>query len=333
VRPILFALALAGQAAAAPQESGWGWQETLTTHFRILHQTTFLPANFTMGLEKINSRLHMDLGLFENWSSGGRVAVYLYKDQRSYAAGEFRPPPWSNGVAIYDKRTIAIPTMRTAQQMLRVLAHENTHIIFVNYFRESHRDPPHWVNEGLAMLEEADSPDRPQSSQWYQGMVAVDASRWFPLETFFRISPTEDLRNDQKQVELFYVQAYSVTHFLVRKHTPLQFKAFCDRLRDGQDVASALRLAYHYRSVGEFEGRWRQWLADPSHRRRVDALPLSARASDSGVVDQAGAAQAGKSFGSGFSTWTLQPQGGGFSRPLQRPAFPPSGQEERAQNP
>jgi hypothetical protein len=70
-------------------------------------------------------------------------------------------------VAVYDKNAVAIPTMRETSQMLRVLAHENTHLIFVKYFREGHRDPPSWVNEGLAMLEEADSPDKPETSVWY----------------------------------------------------------------------------------------------------------------------------------------------------------------------
>jgi hypothetical protein len=324
VRALVLSVLLAAPSAASALESGWGWQETLTSHFRVLHQATFLPPGFTMGLEKINSRLHMDLGLFTNWSSSGRVSVYLYRDQRSYAAGEFHPPPWSNGVAVYDKKAVAIPTMRTTAQMLRVLAHENTPVIFVNYFHEAHRDPPHWVNEGLAMLEEADSPDRPQASQWYQGMVFMDARRWYPLETFFRIDPTRDLRDDKKLVEIFYVQSYSLTHFLVRKHTPLQFKAFCDRLRDGQSVDDALRLAYHYRSVNELEQRWRQWLADPAHRRRVDALTLAERSADTGVVDQAGAAGSGggggfgSGFGSGFSTWKISSPSV-FGRPLSNP--------------
>ena len=329
-------LALARPAAAAPQESGWQWRETLTPHFRVLHQAVFLPSGFTMGLEKINFRLHMDLGIFSNWSSSGRVGVYLYQDQRSYAAGEFRPPPWSNGVAIYDKKAVAIPAMRSTAQMLRVLAHENTHLIFVNYFRQAgHRDPPSWVNEGLAMLEEADSPERPQSSQWYQSMVMMDSRRWFPFEQFFRLSPTADLHNDQKLLEAFYVQSYSITQFLVRKHAPMQFKAFCDRLAAGESVDDSLRLAYHYRSVGEFEQRWRQWLADPAHKRRVEALSLAERTPDTGVIDQAGAGGAagggaGSGFGRGFSTWKLD-SSTGFSRQLPRPTFPAADQPAQTQ--
>jgi hypothetical protein len=269
----------------------------------------------------------------------GRTAVYLYQDQRAYAEGQFHPPPWSNGVAIYDQKAVAIPMMKTTAQMLHVLAHENTHLIFVNYFREGHRaDPPHWVNEGLAMLEEADSPDKPQTSPWYQSMVMMDSRRWFPLEQFFRISPTKDLRNDQKLVEIFYVQAYSVTNFLVRQHTQMQFKSFCDRLRDGAGVPDALRLAYRYRSIDDFERAWRKWLALPEHRRRVEALPLAARTQDSGVIDQAGAGATGggtgfgSGFGSGFKTWKLD-GGSNFSRPLNAPILSGSSQAEQQLQP
>jgi hypothetical protein len=224
---------------------------------------------------------------------------------KSYVNGEFAPPPWSNGVAIYDKNTIAIPAMRETSQLLRVLAHENTHLIFVKYFREGHRDPPSWVNEGLAMLEEADSPDRPETSQWYQNMVAMGSKGWFPLDKFFDLSPTKDLHDDKTLVATFYVQAYSITHFLVRKHSHLQFKSFCDQLRDGKSVGDALRLAYQYRSIQDFEKRWRAWLMDPEHKRRVAALPAAQRGGGDGVVDQAGGGSAFQGFSNG---WEIKPQ-------------------------
>jgi hypothetical protein len=54
------------------------------------------------------------------------------------------------------------------------------------------------------------------------------------MDQFFELSPTKDLHDDKTLVANFYVQAYSVTNFLVRKHSHLQFKEFCDQLRDGK---------------------------------------------------------------------------------------------------
>jgi hypothetical protein len=314
MRVWLLVAALSQFAAAAG--GGWEWRETLTPHFRVLHQSAWLPPGLTIGIEHINFRLRMDLGMFSNLSGNDRANIYLYKDLDSYVHGEFSPPPWSNGVAVYDKNAVAIPAMQETSQMLRVLAHENTHLIFVKYFREAHRDPPSWVNEGLAMLEEADSPEHPETSQWYQNMVAMDSRKWFPLETFFAVNPTKDLNDDKDRVAVFYVQAYSITHFLVRKHSHLQFKAFCDKLRDGQSVEDALRLAYQYRSVGDFESRWRQWLRDPSHKRRVASLKASQIAQSDGVIDAAGSGGGFKGFSSG---WEIKPQ----------MVFPTSGQSRR----
>ncbi|MFI5348504.1 MAG: peptidase MA family metallohydrolase [Elusimicrobiota bacterium] len=302
----VLAAVLAVRAIAAPSTGrGWEWRETLTPHFRILHQSTWLPPGLTMGLEHINFRLRMDLGMFSNWSGKDRANIYLYKDMQSYVHGEFAPPPWSNGVAVYDKDAVAVPAQRQTSALLRVLAHENTHLIFVRYFHEGHRDPPSWVNEGLAMLEEADSPDKPETSQWYQSMAGMDQRRWFPMERFFQLSPTRDLRDDKNLVSTFYVQAYAITHFLVRRHSHLQFKSFCDKLRDGQSVGDALRLAYHYRSVQDFEKQWRSWAADPSHKRRVAALPPALRGQGDGVVDQAGQASGFQGFSNG---WEIRPK-------------------------
>ncbi len=305
----ILAAALAAQASAqSSSQRGWEWRETLTPHFRILHQSTWLPPGLTMGLERIDFRLRMDLGMFSNWSGKGRANVYLYKDIPSYVSGEFSPPPWSNGVAIYDKNAVAIPAMKETTQLLRVLAHENTHLIFVKYFREGHRDPPSWVNEGLAMLEEADSPDKPETSAWFQNMVAMSSKSWFPMEQFFALNPTKDLHDDKTLVANFYVQAYSVTNFLVRKHSHLQFKEFCDQLRDGKTAADALRLAYHFRDVNDFERRWRSWLADPTLKRRVDMLSAAQRSQSDGVVDQAGQSAGGGSFKGFSSGWEVKPQ-------------------------
>ncbi len=313
-------VALAVRAAAAPPsfgEGGWDWKETLTPHFRILHQSVWLPEGLTMGIEHINFRLRMDLGIFQNFGSKDRANVYLYRDLKSYVNGEFSPPPWSNGVAVYSKNAVAIPAMRQTSQMLRVLAHENTHLIFVKYFRESHLDPPSWLNEGLAMLEEADSPDRPETSVWYQNMVAMAPKSWFPMDRFFLLSPTNDLNNDKTLVANFYVQAYSVTNFLVRKHSHLQFKAFCDQIRDGKSAAEALRLAYHYQNLGDFEKRWRDWLREPSHKRRVEALTAAQRSQSDGVIDVAG--QGGGAFAEFSSGWEVKPQ---FVFPKSQQALP-----------
>ncbi len=241
-----------------------------------------------MGVERIHFRLGMDLGAFCPWMAREKIGLYVYRDLASYVNGEFNPPPWSNGVAVYAKKAVAIPAMKETSQMLRVLGHETTHLLFVNYFREDHRDPPSWLNEGLAMLEETDSTSRPETSQWYQSMVELDPKRWFPMGEFLAVNPTKDLHGDKSRVGEWYVQAYSVTHFLMRTHSHLQFKSFCAAIRGGKSSEEALRGVYHFRNLADFQHQWRLWLADPAHKRRVAALKSAELSSSDGVVEKAG---------------------------------------------
>ena len=148
-------------SAAAPQK-GWDWRETTTPHFVVLHQATWLSPGLTIGVERIHSRLRMDLGAFSPWMSRERISLYVYSDMETYVAGEFSPPAWSNGVAVYEKKAVVFPTMKETAQMLRIIAHEATHLLFVSYFREQRRNPPSWINEGIAMVEEAESRDGPR---------------------------------------------------------------------------------------------------------------------------------------------------------------------------
>lgn len=309
---LLAVLLLPLGASAAPADS-WEWKETPTPHFRVNHQDVWLPQGLTTGIERIHFRLSMDLGTFSPWMAKEKIGLYVYRDLNSYVNGEFKPPPWSNGVAIYDRRAVAIPTMKETAAMLRVLSHETTHLLFVSYFREGHRDPPSWVNEGLAMLEEADSPTRPETSSWYQNMVEMDPKKWFPMDEFLTINPTKDLHDDKAAVGEWYVQAYSVTHFLVRRHSRILFKSFCAALRDGKTSEEALKSVYHFRSVADLQHQWRLWLADPGHKRRVAALKANERGQGDGVVEKAG--RGSSPFHSFSSGWEVR----------TKPVFPSSG--------
>ena len=301
-RSLLAVLALAAPAGARDGQ-GWDWHESNTPHFIIKHQASWLPAGFTMGAEKIHSRLRMDLGMFSPWMSKEKINLFIYADNESFLGGEFSPPKWSNGLAIYERKAVAIPTMKDPRKMLQVMAHETTHLIFDSYWREAHKEPPSWINEGLAMLEEADSPDRPETSTWYQQMTLIDAKSFPGLETFFAITPTKDLHDNQNAVAEWYVQAYSVTHFLLRKHSKLQFKSLCAQLRDGKPVAEALWLTYRYRKISDLDKKWRAWLSEPIHKRRVAALAGDARKGvDETTVGKKGLKASGfNSFSTGFS--------------------------------
>jgi hypothetical protein len=260
----------AAPLGAAPKERGWNWRETTSPHFAVEHEMPWTPPGFVMNLERMHSRLRMDLGMFSPAMSKERIKLYLYKDSQSFLSGEFQPPSWSNGVALYELKTVAVPDNPDRKALMRVISHETTHLLFEGYWHEAGgKNPPSWLNEGLAMMEENDEPEYPERSSWFQNMVLAKPSSFLPMEQFAALTPAQDL-HDPKIVGDFYVQAYSLVYFLFRGHQRLQFKNFCEHLRDGQSLAQSLWLAYRYHGVQDLEKNWRRWRRSSELRNKVD---------------------------------------------------------------
>jgi hypothetical protein len=205
--------------------------------------------------------------MFSPWMSRERLKLYLYSGRESYAGGEFEPPAWSNGISIYDRRIVAVYDQADRAKLMAVISHETTHLLFESYWSEFGRRPPSWLNEGLAMVEEGER-DKPEKSDWFQAMLALPRKEMAPIEALARISPTQDLRDDEGQVTAWYIQSYSVVYFLLRRQSRLQFKAFCAKLRDGADLDSALWLTYRFKGAAGLEKAWLAWLQSPEMRAK-----------------------------------------------------------------
>ena len=126
MRAALLAVLLVVPARAARDGQSWDWHQSNTPHFIINHQATWLPPGFSMGVEKVHSRLRMDLGMFSPWMAKEKINLFIYADHETYLAGEFTPPKWSNGLAVYERKAVAIPTMKDPRKMISVMAHEST---------------------------------------------------------------------------------------------------------------------------------------------------------------------------------------------------------------
>ncbi|MFA6319273.1 MAG: hypothetical protein WC943_17810, partial [Elusimicrobiota bacterium] len=259
------------------------WNESVSPHFVIKHESPWMPPAFTLSLEKIHTRLRMDLSPFSPWMAKERLTLYLYKSSATYVAGEFQPPVWSNGLALYDKKAVVVYDQKDdRKKLLEVIGHEATHLLFEGYWSEVNKSPPTWINEGLAMMEEGAYGGQPEKSDWYQTMAYWDPKSFMPLHGFFDTSPTVDMKDkgaDDKAVAGWYIQAYSLVFFLHRAHSsPMQFKTFCAKLRDGATLEEALWTGYRYKTLKALEKSWQGWLADPKHKRNVARVSASASA-------------------------------------------------------
>lgn len=231
-----------------------------------MHEAAFMPPGFMINLEKIHSRLRMDMSMFSPWMAKEKIKLYLYKDRASYLSGQFQPPQWSDGLALFHLKAVALPDRADRKELAGTAAHEITHLLFESYWQETKKEAPVWLDEGLAMLEE-DDPRDPSArllALVYGGEEPID------MERFFSIAPTRDLKSDQS-AQRWYNQAYGITRFLYRGHSKLQFKALCSHIRDGKSVQEALWLTYRYATLKKFETAYRKWLKDPARKLEAEA--------------------------------------------------------------
>lgn len=254
-----------------------GWRKWPLAHFTVYTQAPRKPDNFDLNMGRIHQQLRFDLSRFAPWMTEEKVNIYIYRNQKAYADGEFSPPPWSNGLAIYEKRVVLVyqrPGDKKAaeKKMMEVIAHESTHLYFESYWAELGRVPPSWLNEGLAMVEEVGSLGRPEASPRYQAMLDLPG-RDIPLADFFGLTPAKDLaeEKDKAEVQRFYAQAYSMVFYLLRQHSTAQFTLFNEKLRGGAAIEEALAEAYKFQSLDKFRAAWLTWLKQPSRRARVSA--------------------------------------------------------------
>ena len=164
-------LMVAARLDAAPKERGWNWRETTSPHFMVEHEMPWTPPGFVMSLERMHSRLRMDLGMFSPWMAKERVKLYLYRGKEGYQRGQFHPPEWSNGIADYKRRLIVSYELESGQKLMQVVAHEMTHLIFFEYMGRANENQ-RWINEGLAVYEES------KAGQPASGGVAPPQPPW-----------------------------------------------------------------------------------------------------------------------------------------------------------
>jgi hypothetical protein len=223
-----------------------------------------------MDLGKVHNRLKLDLSMFAPWMSKERIKIYLYRSRESYAKGEFQPPVWSNGLTYAGTRTVVSFIQKEGRSTAEILSHEMTHVLFEGYWAESGKTAPVWLNEGLAMLEEADDRSQPRKSDWFQSMSLLSDDALMPFERLVEYAPTQDAKNsDGDKVTLWYIQAYSMVYFLYRTHSRMQFFNFVRGMRDGESLKASLWKVYRFQSLKKFEEAWRRWLKLPENQEKM----------------------------------------------------------------
>ncbi|MDT8286525.1 MAG: peptidase MA family metallohydrolase [Elusimicrobiales bacterium] len=233
------------------------WKLKSSPHFDIYHEAGWAPNSISIEMEKLYSSMRLNLSMFAPWMVREKTKVYIHASRQTYLEGEFEPPPWSKGLAFTSKKTIVVYDSGDLAKLRAVIAHELTHLYFETYFAEKLKYPPQWLNEGLAVMME-DGSHSADGGPWTAALKYMPRERFFTMRAYFA-SELASLNTDQK-IGDWYLQAFGIVKHLYRPAQRLQFRNFCEKMREGYGLEKALWEVYRVRDTDQFEKKWSAWL-------------------------------------------------------------------------
>ncbi|MBW3601063.1 MAG: hypothetical protein KY475_27820, partial [Planctomycetes bacterium] len=197
-----------------------------------------------------------------------RCEVVVHGSRASYqqAVGRGAGQSYGSSLIKFGSRQVVtrrIDLLPGAGGEVSALAHELTHVVLADHFRG--RQPPRWVDEGVATLADASEKRRLHHRDCH---YALHSGTAFPLNELFRLERC----SSYDQAAAFYGQSLSLVGYLVEHGTPLRFLAFVDlAMERGYD--HALREIYNIDGPTDLERRWREYAFAPGNS--LDATRLA----------------------------------------------------------
>jgi len=136
-----------------------------------------------------------------------------------------------------------------------VLPHEITHTIFATHFAKYGKYVPRWADEGASTTVEHEAEKSKHRYYVHEFLMTgrgLSFNRMFSLKEY----PTDILP--------LYAQGHSAVQFLLDQGGPRQFVQFLEAGTETEAWEAQLRNFYGYKTIGEFQTSWNQWLRDGS---------------------------------------------------------------------
>jgi len=248
-------LLLVGSSTPAIGEEAW--RELKGKHFVIYYANNGRSARDTLNAaEKYYKTITRDLGFTRHdsfWLWEKRVSIRLFESRQAFAANN-AAPDWAVGAANHDKREIS-RVASTASFVDGVLPHEMAHLMF-REFMGLGDDVPIWLNEGVAMWEEAGRRKEARDAT----VRLARADRLIPLRKMMAIDVRKS--DDKELVTAFYAESIALVGYLIEEHGSDRFGKFCRSMRDGSCVEEGLRLSYPAETgtIEKLEMAWKTYL-------------------------------------------------------------------------
>jgi len=195
------------------------------------------------------------------WVWDKRAKIFVLDTREDYLKIS-NMPSWSSGCAYPSKKTIY--TYAGSYKFFgHTLIHELTHLVFREIIGES--KVPLWLEEGIAVYME-------KRGEAYSLVKAVKSlireNGIIPFREVLSLEsgdldkerePSEEFKGISF-VEKFYLQAFSLVYFLIKKYDMFRFTIFLRKIREGYSFSESFSSTYRLLNNKEkFEKEWRNF--------------------------------------------------------------------------
>lgn len=223
-----------------------GAKQETGLHFKVKAYGSFRAQQILQEAETHYQRIMNDSGLY-SFQPPGLYEIIVYA-----SADEFQKKTqfanWAAGLTVGNS-IFAFE----GSQLMPVLAHEMTHLLFHEYMRYD-RNELRWLNEGFAMYEEARAAGRP-------GVVWPGGQEPLPFDQMATLVPATER---EREVNMWYRQVGDVVGFMIEKGGRIGFGQFFGALRDNKQMDEAIRVGFPgaWNSFKDLEASWRRKVTD-----------------------------------------------------------------------
>ncbi|MEI8349704.1 MAG: hypothetical protein WCI77_06080 [Candidatus Omnitrophota bacterium] len=189
------------------------------------------------------------------WLWDNRAKIIIAKDKNDYLAS-FPCSEWSGACVDYRQKTIyTYPHQDNFSSLLR---HELVHIIFREYVGEGKL--PLWFDEGVAMYVDAKHGGSSYEAELSTLKTTIEHNQYIPFSELYQMGPATLDGKPKEYVDVFYLQSYSIIHFLIKKGSGDNFYNVLYFLRQGCGFDEALSKSYSsINGREELETQWKQF--------------------------------------------------------------------------
>ena len=191
----------------------------------------------------------------ELWLWENRAVIYIAADRDDYVQ-RFPCPSWSGACVDYTNKKIY--TYPDQYRFEPVLAHELTHIILREYIGKNNL--PLWLDEAIAVYME----DKYGGKYYEQSLPVI--KEHIKNDTYIKFSKLMQMNSivlnmqSRDNVDLFYLEVFSISNFLVKRYGRDNFAHFLFFLKNGFTVEEAISKGIPaVRNIEDLEDKWKRY--------------------------------------------------------------------------